>query len=112
MTKDSGGRPCHARRAAPFLTPMPRHEPEPSRPALPPAGAPAPTRAHGFGHIEAWIFDLDNTLYPASCNLFDQVDRRIGEFMVQFLQIEADEARRLQKQYFRDYGTTLRGLMT
>jgi len=89
---------------------MPSHEPEPSRPVLPPARA--PTRAGGFGHIEAWIFDLDNTLYPASCNLFDQVDRRIGEFMVQFLQIEADEARRLQKQYFRDYGTTLRGLMT
>ena len=83
---------------------MPNREPEPPRPALPPAG--------GFGHIEAWIFDLDNTLYPASCNLFDQVDRRIGEFMVQFLHIGADEARRLQKQYFRDYGTTLRGLMT
>src|SRR3989337_539354 len=99
MTKDSGGRPCHARRAAPFLTPMPRHEPEPSRPAPPPAGAPAPTPSRGFGHSEAWIFDLDNTLYPASCNLFDQVDRRIGEFMVQFLHIVSYEASCLQKKY-------------
>jgi putative hydrolase of the HAD superfamily len=63
-------------------------------------------------HIDCWIFDLDNTLYPASCNLFDQVDRRIGEFIADLLQVDAAEARRLQKQYFQEYGTTLRGLMT
>lgn len=69
-------------------------------------------RAGGLDHVETWIFDLDNTLYPASCNLFAQVDRRIGEFIADFLKIDADEARRLQKDYFREYGTTLRGLMT
>jgi putative hydrolase of the HAD superfamily len=60
---------------------------------------------------ETWIFDLDNTLYPASCNLFAQVDKHIGAFIAQLLQVDADEAYRIQKQYFRDYGTSLRGLM-
>ncbi len=60
---------------------------------------------------ETWIFDLDNTLYPASCNLFAQVDKHIGEFIARLLKVDADEAYRIQKQYFRDYGTSLRGLM-
>jgi putative hydrolase of the HAD superfamily len=58
-----------------------------------------------------WIFDLDNTLYPASCRLFDQVERRIGEYVQQLLNLEPDAARALQKQYFRDHQTTLNGLM-
>jgi len=65
----------------------------------------------GLAQAETWIFDLDNTLYPASCNLFAQVDTRIGAFMADLLQIDPDEAYRLQKQYFRTYGTSLRGLM-
>jgi putative hydrolase of the HAD superfamily len=69
-------------------------------------------RRAGFDHIDCWIFDLDNTLYPASCNLFPQVDRRIGEFIATFLKVDPDEARRVQKEYFREYGTTLRGMMT
>ncbi len=58
-----------------------------------------------------WIFDLDNTLYPASCNLFAQVDRRIGAFIAEHFGISPDEARVMQKRFFRDHGTTLRGLM-
>lgn len=59
-----------------------------------------------------WLFDLDNTLYPSSCRLFDQVDRRMGEFVQACLSIEdPKEARRIQKQYLREHGTTLRGLM-
>ncbi|RJF84695.1 pyrimidine 5'-nucleotidase [Azospirillum cavernae] len=58
-----------------------------------------------------WIFDLDNTLYPASCNLFAQVDRRISEFIANQFDIPFDQARIQQKRFFRDYGTTLRGLM-
>jgi putative hydrolase of the HAD superfamily len=59
-----------------------------------------------------WLFDLDNTLYPASCRLFDQVDRRMGEFVQRALGLDdRAEARRLQKQYLREHGTTLRGLM-
>ncbi|MEX0809145.1 MAG: pyrimidine 5'-nucleotidase [Dongiaceae bacterium] len=65
-----------------------------------------------FAHIEDWIFDLDNTLYPASCRLFDQVDKRIGTYISTLLSLDEIEARKIQKQYFRDYGTTLRGLMT
>jgi putative hydrolase of the HAD superfamily len=65
-----------------------------------------------LSHVEVWLFDLDNTLYPPSCNLFDQVDRRIGAFIANHFGLEADAARIMQKRYFRDYGTTLRGLMT
>jgi pyrimidine 5''-nucleotidase len=61
--------------------------------------------------IGVWIFDLDNTLYPASCNLFAQVDRRIGEFIADHFGISFDEARTMQKRFFREHGTTLRGLM-
>jgi len=64
-----------------------------------------------MNHIDCWIFDLDNTLYPASCNLFDQVDQRIGAFIADLLQVDGAEAKRLQKHYFSRYGTTLRGLM-
>lgn len=60
---------------------------------------------------EVWVFDLDNTLYPASCNLFAQVDRRIGAFIADLFGIPAEEARAMQKRMFREHGTTLRGLM-
>ena len=64
-----------------------------------------------FSHTRAWIFDLDNTLYPAECNLFAQIDRRMGEFIAGFLDLPFDEARKIQKSYYREYGTTLSGLM-
>ena len=59
----------------------------------------------------SWIFDLDNTLYPAECRLFDQVDVKMGRFIAELLQVDRIEARRIQKQYFMSHGTTLRGLM-
>lgn len=69
-------------------------------------------RASGeLGHIRHWVFDLDNTLYPAESRLFHQIDRRMGEFVAELLGLDFDSARRIQKTYFRDYGTTLRGLM-
>ncbi|HAT36737.1 MAG TPA: pyrimidine 5'-nucleotidase, partial [Rhodospirillaceae bacterium] len=58
-----------------------------------------------------WIFDLDNTLYPPGCNLFYQVDIRMRAFIAEYFDIDEDEAFKLQKRYFRDYGTTLNGLM-
>ncbi len=64
-----------------------------------------------FAQTNCWIFDLDNTLYPAECNLFAQVDKRMGEFIAGFLKISFEEARALQKDYYLDYGTTLAGLM-
>jgi putative hydrolase of the HAD superfamily len=65
----------------------------------------------GFKHVETWVFDLDNTLYPHHLNLWQQVDVRIRDYIVAFLKITHDEAFRLQKDYYRRYGTTLRGLM-
>jgi putative hydrolase of the HAD superfamily len=65
----------------------------------------------GFSHIDTWIFDLDNTLYPASCRLFDQIDVKMGQFVSGLLGIPYDEAKRIQKQLFYKHGTTLRGLM-
>src|SRR5258706_12464364 len=62
-------------------------------------------------HEIIWVFDLDNTLYPASCDLFRQVDQRMATFISELLGVEWDEARRLQKHYYRTYGTTLCGLM-
>jgi putative hydrolase of the HAD superfamily len=66
----------------------------------------------GFDHVETWIFDLDNTLYPSSCRLFDQIDERMGAFISDLLKVDRVEARRIQKQFFYQHGTTLRGLMT
>jgi putative hydrolase of the HAD superfamily len=65
----------------------------------------------GFGHIESWIFDLDNTLYPASCRLFDQMHVKMGEYVMRHFNVEYVEAKRIQKALFHKYGTTLRGLM-
>ncbi len=75
---------------------------------LPRTAAPPPA----LDHVRAWVFDLDNTLYPERCNLFAQVDRRIGEYIAQLMGVPADVARWLQKNYFRRYGTSMRGLMT
>ena len=65
-----------------------------------------------FSHVDTWVFDLDNTLYPHHVNLWQQVDRRIGEFVGRHLKISAAEARVIQKDYYRRYGTTMRGMMT
>ena len=65
-----------------------------------------------FTAIDTWVFDLDNTLYPHHVNLWHQVDARIGEFVSAFLGVPAEEARRIQKDYYRRYGTTMRGMMS
>lgn len=74
-------------------------------------GAPRAAKHSDFKKIETWIFDLDNTLYPHHLNLWQQVDVRIRDYIVDLLKITHDEAFRLQKDYYRRYGTTLRGLM-
>ena len=70
---------------------------------------PAP---RAFDHVETWVFDLDNTLYPHHVNLWQQVDVRIRDYIADFLKISHDEAFRLQKDYYKRYGTSMRGLMT
>lgn len=67
--------------------------------------------APDFRHVDTWVFDLDNTLYPASSNLFAQIDARMTEYLSTLFGVGPDEARRLQKDYYRDHGTTLNGLI-
>lgn len=61
--------------------------------------------------VETWVFDLDNTLYPATASLFPQIDVRMRRFIADRLHLPMDEAFALQKRYYREFGTTLRGLM-
>ena len=68
--------------------------------------------ARAFDHIETWVFDLDNTLYPHHVNLWQQVDQRIRDYVAGFLKVTNEEAFRLQKDYYKRYGTTMRGMMT
>ena len=68
--------------------------------------------ARTFSHVTTWIFDLDNTLYPHHLNLWQQVDERIRDYIAAFLGMTHDDAFRLQKDYYRRYGTSMRGLMT
>ena len=64
-----------------------------------------------LAHIDTWIFDLDNTLYPARADLFGRIDRRMTAFVQELLGVDAREAHRIQKAYFHGHGTTLAGLM-
>lgn len=64
-----------------------------------------------LAHIDAWLFDLDNTLYPGSTNLFAQMNDRIGAYVARLLNLDPDSAHRVQKDYFISHGTTLAGLM-
>jgi putative hydrolase of the HAD superfamily len=64
-----------------------------------------------LSHIDHWIFDLDNTLYPASAKLFDQIDVKMGDYIARLLDVDRVEERRIQKQFFHSHGTTLSGLM-
>ncbi len=75
---------------------------------MPTSFRPAP---RGFGEIETWVFDLDNTLYPHHLNLWQQVDDRIRSYVADFLKVSKDEAFRVQKDYYKRYGTTMRGMM-
>ncbi len=65
-----------------------------------------------FSHVTEWVFDLDNTLYPRHCDLFSQIDKQMTDYMMNLTGLEFDAARKLQKDLYRDHGTTLRGLMT
>jgi putative hydrolase of the HAD superfamily len=67
--------------------------------------------APDFSHVEAWVFDLDNTLYPASCRLFDQMHVRMGEYVMRHFNVDYPAARAMQRDLFLRHGTTLRGLM-
>lgn len=67
--------------------------------------------ARGFGRVDTWVFDLDNTLYPHEARVWPQVDERITLYVMNHFGIDGASARALQKHYYHRYGTTLRGLM-
>ena len=67
--------------------------------------------APDLSHIDTWLFDLDNTLYPLECGLAARVDARLTDFVVELTGLPRAEAFALQKQYLEDHGLTLIGLM-
>ncbi len=64
-----------------------------------------------FGHINTWVFDLDNTLYPPRMRLFDQIEARMVRYVMAAIGVDRDEADRLRASYWHRHGTTLAGLM-
>lgn len=76
---------------------------------------PPPARDCGlrakFGHVDAWIFDLDNTLYPSDSDLWPRIEQRITLFLMNLFGIDGLSARALQRHYYQRHGTTLRGLI-
>lgn len=70
--------------------------------------SPDPAR---FAHVTDWVFDLDNTLYPHHSNLFAQIDAKMTTYVAELLTLSREDARKLQKELYLEYGTTLNGLM-
>jgi len=71
-----------------------------------------PAAAVDVANVDAWLIDLDNTLYPATVDLFPQFDARVGQYISRLLGVGADEAGRLQIKIWNEYGNSLRGLMS
>ena len=64
-----------------------------------------------FAAVDTWVFDLDNTLYPAGSPIWPMIDERITRWLAALMGIDGMTARGLQKYYYRRYGTTLKGLI-
>jgi len=61
--------------------------------------------------IKYWLFDLDNTLYAGTTKVFDQVDKKMSKFISEKLNVSIEEAKKIQKDYFHEYNTTLNGMI-
>jgi putative hydrolase of the HAD superfamily len=61
--------------------------------------------------IRFWLFDLDNTLYSGKTKVFEQIDKKMSKYISEKLNVDIDEARKIQKSYFYQYNTTLNGLV-
>ncbi|MDQ6952268.1 MAG: pyrimidine 5'-nucleotidase [Mariprofundaceae bacterium] len=61
--------------------------------------------------IKLAVIDLDNTLYAADNGVFARMDQRMTAFIADILKVSKDEANTLRIKYWRQYGSTLRGLM-
>ena len=62
-------------------------------------------------NIKYWIFDLDNTLYSGDTKVFDQVDKKMSKYISSKLNVSIEEAKKIQKNYFHEYNTTLNGMI-
>ena len=62
-------------------------------------------------NIKYWIFDLDNTLYSGDTKVFDQVDKKMSKYISNKLNVSVEEAKKIQKNYFHEYNTTLNGMI-
>lgn len=69
------------------------------------------TAAPDFRHVDTWIFDLDNTLYRADSDLFAQIEDRMNGYITDKLAFSAPDAAAMRARYYRDYGSTLSGLV-
>ena len=61
--------------------------------------------------MKYWIFDLDNTLYSGKTRVFEQVSKKMSEYISKKLNISVVEAKEIQKNYFHEYNTTLNGMI-
>jgi len=61
--------------------------------------------------IKYWIFDLDNTLYSGKTKVFEQVDKKMSKYISKKLNVSIEEAKKIQKNYFYEYNTTLNGMI-
>jgi putative hydrolase of the HAD superfamily len=75
------------------------------------SGAPGPDLSPDLGHVTTWLFDLDDTLYPADSGLMAEIERRMTDFVMRLTGLPRDDAYRLQKDYLAEHGVTLLGLM-
>jgi len=69
------------------------------------------TQARPLGDVACWVFDLDNTLYPATSTVYVEVEQRMNDFIMAHLRLDLAAAVALRKKFFEAHGTTLRGLM-
>ena len=64
-----------------------------------------------LSEIDCWIFDLDNTLYPASVNLFGQINTKMSNYIMKLVNVDQETAEKMRAEYWEKYGTSLAGLM-
>ena len=91
--------------------PAPRHVPPMKSPATAEKDRKIADQGPDFRHVKSWIFDLDNTLYRADNGIFAQIESRMTDYVTAFLKLPREQARIRQKDLYRQYGTTLNGLM-
>ncbi len=61
--------------------------------------------------IKVWLFDLDNTLYSGKTKVFEQIDKKMSQYISEKLNVDIKKAKEIQKSYFYEYSTTLNGLI-